>query len=67
MCAISTSGAVDATDGMLWCSATQKRRKPSCVGALRKPRRAGKRVAGALTGADRREVEDGEGHAHPSS
>ncbi len=25
MCAISTSGAVDATDGMLWCSATQKR------------------------------------------
>ena len=29
MCAISVSGAVEATDGMLWCSATQKRRKPS--------------------------------------
>ena len=25
MCAISVSGAVEATDGMLWCSATQKR------------------------------------------
>ena len=24
-CAMSVSGAVDATDGMLWCSATQKR------------------------------------------
>ena len=25
-CAISTSGAVEATDRMLWCSATQNRR-----------------------------------------
>ncbi len=24
-CAMSVSGAVDATEGMLWCSATQKR------------------------------------------